>query len=390
MDRRRSGKELDNINALKQLLASPGMYNPDGEWQDLVIDRLRAFLRADYGLFILGDGGPPRFSSAGIRPDEIENRSAFLENNEGNRRMQKLGHTVWTKDAIVAGEWSRYLDSREYLELFQPNRFIDGAGCNSITPHGDFAVLALFSEREGSLSRSEPLLEVLSDLAPDWKAGLTALKLFRASVDLLLAASDAERRSAFLFEPNGTLVALSENAEDLIADIEGRTLLEEARQLARDLGRSPGEYRPSKAARCPELSVCPERWKRTPHGLYRLVGTFMEVPGTWRRRILVSIDPWTRIPLSGEELRSLWGLSAPAIETAELFARGMSDGEIATVRGVLQNSVTRSLEKLRDKLGAPSKREMLKILRGEYRDRLEDRTSYRRHSVPRRRNRRTR
>lgn len=388
MGRRWSEKDRDAMNALKQLLASPGMYNPDGEWQDLVTERLRAFLQADYGLFILGDGGPPRFSTAGIRLDKIENCSAFLEDNEGNRRMRQLGQTVWTKEEIVAGEWSRYWDSREYLELFQPNGFIDGVGCNSLTPQGDFAVLALFSEREGSLSRSEPLVQVLNNLAPDWKAGLTALKLFRASVDLLLSASDAERHSAFLFEPNGTLVALSENAEDLVADIEGRTLLEEARQLARDLGRSPGEYRPSKAVHCPELSVRPERWKRTGHGLYRLVGTFMELPNTWRRRILVSIDPWTRIPLSGEELRRFWGLSAPAIETAGLFARGMSDAEIATARGVLQKSVTRSLDKLRDKLGASSKRDLFKILRGEYRDRLEGRASFRRHRS-RRRKRRT-
>ena len=387
MAKRWSGKELDGINSLKQLLASPGMYNPDGEWQDLVTERIRAFLRADYGLFIHGNGGPPRFATAGIRLDEIENRSAFLEDNEGNRRMRQLGLTVWTKEEIVAGEWPRYWESREYQELFRPNRFIDGAGCNSISSYGDFAILALFSEREGSLSHSEQLLRILNELAPDWKAGLTALKFFRASVDLLLSADDAEGHSAFLFEENGTLVALSENAEDLIADMEGKTLQEEARQLARDLGRSPGGYPLSKAVQSPELSVRPERWMRTQHGLYRLVGTFMEVPGASRRRILVSLDRRTRIPLSGEELRKHFGLSSEAIETAELFAREMSDAEIAAERGVRPKSVASNLGKLRDKLGVASKWELFKFLNGEYRDRLEGRPPYRRPPTRRRRNR---
>lgn len=368
--RRWTSDELQRINVLKGVLISPGSYPSFGEWQDDFTQRMVSLLRIDTGISILVTGaGPPRFATGGIRFEEIQNPSAFLEENEGNRRLRERGLTLWTKEEVVNGEWGRYRDSAEYQELFLPNRFMDGAGFVSATRNGDFGVLALFSQHEEVLSRSESLRQFLNELAPEWRAGLEATSLLRSMVDFIIGSADVAGTTALLFEADGRLIRMSEVAEDMLVRVpEGPELLEHARELARDLARGPGDYHPCKSNACGEIPVRAESWVRPGAVLHRLLASFVELPGSLRRQVLVVIDPWSRIPLTDKELEHDYGIPARVRETALHFAAGLSDAEIARELGLREGSVKKNLDALREWFDVHTRRELLAILNGERRD----------------------
>lgn len=218
----------------------------------------------------------------------------------------------------------------------------------------------------------EPARAALIRVAvPAFRAGLSAWRQLAARRAELAAVLDVLPDAVMVYDASGALVHANPKAAELVSDdgrdVAGRKVREEAQRIAWALGATlrRAKGRPMTAAvRQPVLPALRE--VRSGARMLRLRGTLAPA---WmlgsEAGVLVTAAFETIAPLTDDELRSRFGLSAREVEVARLVATGLSNQELAERLGVSYFTARNHVERLLSKLGVGSRTRVGALLRNE-------------------------
>jgi DNA-binding CsgD family transcriptional regulator len=200
----------------------------------------------------------------------------------------------------------------------------------------------------------------LKAVLPALKAGLAMWRKTAEQKAALPAIVQALSGAAILFDRGGTLLHANDPARALLASDAGARLRGEAQRLAWTVDASA--RRSSAAVGLPTAT----RDLRLDATCYRMRGVVP--PETLRGSagaILVTIERIERAPLSDQELRERFGLTAREVEVTRLVAQGLSNQEIADRLGVSFFTARNHVERLLVKLGVANRARVAVVLSGE-------------------------
>lgn len=199
----------------------------------------------------------------------------------------------------------------------------------------------------------------LKAVLPALKAGLAMWRKTAEQRAALPAIVEALAEPAVVFDRGGTLLHANEPARALLASEAGTRLRGEAQRLAWTVDASA--RRTAATLGLPTAT----RDLRLDATCFRMRGVVP--PETMRGAagaILVTIERIERAPLSDQELRERFGLTAREVEVARLVAHGLANQEIADRLNVSFFTARNHVERLLVKLGVGNRARVAVVLSG--------------------------
>ncbi|HYD54758.1 MAG TPA: LuxR C-terminal-related transcriptional regulator [Gemmatimonadaceae bacterium] len=201
----------------------------------------------------------------------------------------------------------------------------------------------------------------LKAVLPALKAGLASWRRSaeqRAELPMLV---DALADATLVFDRGGTLVHANEAGRSLLAEADGARLKGEAQRLAWTVDGVARRERPVAGSPLPARAAD----LRVGATAYRLRGVLP--PASMRGpagAVLVTIERIERAPLTDDEIRTRFGLTARELEVARLVAQGLSNQEIADRLDVSFFTARNHVERLLVKLGVGNRARVAVVLAG--------------------------
>jgi len=281
-----------------------------------------------------GAGGPPRHQNTAIT-SERRDRTSATGSFVVQRASQSLSSAVSRVD-IAAVE-------------------VDFGGQ---TP----AVLCFTDGQRPWWRPDRERVAALRAVLPALKAGLATWRRTAEQRAELPALLDALAEAALVFDRGGTLLHANEAGRALLGGDAGARLRSEAQQVAWSVDAAARRARHGGGSSQPACT----RDLRLASTTFRLRGVLP--PESMRGpqgAVLVTIERNVRAPLTDDELRARFALTAREVEVARLVAQGLSNQEIADRLGVSFFTARNHVERLLVKLGVGNRARVSVVLSGE-------------------------
>ena len=358
-----SSADLAQLEHCLQTLLSPLAYGAVGDWRTASREAVERLLGADTSAFILPLAGEPFISA---HPDNLSAQLAYEQYYHAcdfvlTRRRLELGLEVYHRDMLYhAGEMDR---DELYQDWCIPYRLHDTLGMGFQIDGGPFpAGIHFYHDQVTAPPFGDRGVELLRLLLPAFKAGVvTCIRHahHRAGLERMLDGLD--EALALLSAEGRLLHANTAMRRGLAGDAEAHRVKEELTRLARAVGEVGRRQGKSGRLVLPRSAT---RDVRTARCRYRLTGTLLgSAPGDYGP-VLVSVRPVRTPALTDDDLRSRLGLTTREIQVAGLLAAGRSNAEIARALSVSAHTARRHTERVRAKLGVPSRAAVAARLHG--------------------------
>jgi DNA-binding CsgD family transcriptional regulator len=348
--------DLSRLETVIRTLLSPLNYAGIDEWAMAVLHDFQPLLGYDQGVFGHSLGGALAVEGNGPRMEVASREYAdyFCQVDPGvTVKRKKLGLEVYHRNDLydpltihreeIFGDWC------------VPHKLFDPIGMSYDFGEGFPPTMHLYHDSEGQHPFAEREMNLLRLTLPAYKAGVLACaRLARRRTELgnlFESCTDA----ICVTDTTGRVIHQNRNLVQLMAtEPEHGRVLDEVRrtvsavsslQTHRDgHGGGPGQAH----------AVTEAGWRRvrTGRATYRLYGvllgesTFAELP-----HVAVVVAPITAGPLSNEQLRERYGLTAREIEVARMLADGKSAAELADALHVSSHTARHHTENVMRKLG---------------------------------------
>ena len=206
-------------------------------------------------------------------------------------------------------------------------------------------------------------------VVPAYRSGVSAWRQLEARRNTIAALVDALPEAVMIYDASGNLVHANPRALELVRNDARRDaaarVQAEAQRIAWTVSATArrASSRSAGGAATRDASV---REVRAGANVFRLRGTFAPA-GTLGAEpsVFVTAAFETVNPLTDDELRAQFGLSAREIEVARLVAAGLSNQEIAEKIGVSFFTARNHVERMLAKLGVGSRARVGPVLRNE-------------------------
>jgi DNA-binding CsgD family transcriptional regulator len=176
----------------------------------------------------------------------------------------------------------------------------------------------------------------------------------------LVRFTEALPEAVFLFDRGGTLLHANEQARALVNTVSGSRVRGEAQQVAWAVDAAARRARTTPTAGdtiIRELTVADERLK------LRGIRPPESIRGA-DAALLVIVERLVSAPLTDDDLRQQFGLTAREVEVTRLVAEGLSNQEIADRLSVSFFTARNHVERLLVKLGVGNRARVAALLNG--------------------------
>ncbi|NIP61104.1 MAG: PAS domain-containing protein [Gemmatimonadetes bacterium] len=346
--------------ALEALLSPLAHESLDG-WRAAVNRSLKRLLGADMVGFDFPVPGEARVYSEEHDPERAKDYHEVIRPLDSRfqafRRFQRLG--VGTREMGWGPHLDEMLESAYYNEYIVPMRCFDTLAAHGRDGRSGIAYALYFHhERETGPKFGERGLGLLRLLYPAFRTGVGTYLRMVGRRERLAALIDGLDRPAALFDREGRILHRNPAFARIAGRTSGRSLMEEAEALARDLVVAREDGSPEQSGG-PESRVVPSR-----RGPLRLRASLLDSSSADGARILiVGDDPTVVLPTEGW-LGKRFDLTPRQAEVALLLARRRTNAEIAEALGISPHTARRHTEKVLLKLGISSRRDVRRVITG--------------------------
>jgi DNA-binding CsgD family transcriptional regulator len=358
-----SSSDLAQLEHCLQVLLSPLAHGAIEEWRTASRKAVERLIGADSSAFILPLSGEPFISAPReLLPAQLAYEQYFHSCDFVlTRRRLELGLEVYHRDMLYQpGE----VDHDElYQDWCIPYRLHDTLGMGFQIDGGPFpAGIHFYHEEAGTKSFGDRGVALLRLLLPAFKAGVvTCIRHARHRAGLERMLDGLAEPMALLGTKGCLLHANIAMGRMLAGDAEARRVEEELKRLAQAVGEIGRQH--GKAGRL-ALPVSGTREVRTASQRYRLTGTLLGSGPGADGPVLVSLRAVQGHGLTNDDLRSRFGLTTREIQVARLLAAGRSNAEITRALSVSAHTARRHTERVRAKLGVPTRTAVAARLHG--------------------------
>ena len=347
-----------------------------GAWWQPAEQRLHQLFPGARALCTVPEGNRLKFVSASVDDDEVsplremsgaEERGYFLNADPAVTRWHHYRRThdieLWTEESNGKLIDDLGFDFRKSIwmneGLFAAKMF-DNSGISTISGGGEM-FLVLGYPRRGVRRFGDADVEVLRLLLPAFRAGHHALTTLGARQTALATTLDGIRDALLVVGADGR--ELHRNSA-LRAMLEGEperdrlaaTMLSAAHDLRALVTRSLVRGVPAPAERTVATAVA-RYTMRASFGVEQAWGA----TGT----VIVSLEREDAPALSSASLVTRFGLTEREAQAAALLARRVSNAELAAALGVSPHTARHHTEKVMQKLGVHSRKELALRVNGE-------------------------
>lgn len=357
-----SEHELRLLTRAAETLLDPFGFGTIDGWREAVIERLKAIVRADVGIFYLfrtptPDQAQPVFSRD-LSADQVADYIRYALFDAGSDRVLAYGLSAINQRQLVGEDWEAYHADRAVNKFYLPNRLLDSVALvlfdrdgrkeASVELHRDDFGTRLFGE-EGS-ARLGLLLPAIRAAVAAVRAAATGphgLESLLGDAGYSVALADARGRITFRSSSLAALIDADPEGSRVAAALEGLASSHAGLFEARGWGCRHRNLLPSlEGARHATATIT------TAAGRYQL--SAVEAPASLnsgRHGFLLRIEPMFDPRLDALKAKDRFRLTTRELQVARLLAAGSTNDAISAALGISTNTARRHTEKVFAKLG---------------------------------------
>ncbi len=353
-----STHDIDLLEKAITVAVSPLDHERIEDWGAAILATWSPLLGADQGFFGHGLDGVITTVGDGARTAEAGRSYAehFWTVDPGVlERRRALGLEVYHRDQIY--DRSTFFKIEIGADWCVPNKLFDAMAV-SIEMGTNFpADLHFYHDSESRRPFGERGIALLRLLLPAFKAGLEAHRRLGAHRAELSAVVDGAKQGYALYDSHGALLHENPALGRLLAGNRERERLRASMHaFAVSFAAVAMRARTRNAPAVADLAPAMFREYQTASGQYRMRASLLAAGLVTRDAcILVALEHPERRPLSNEELRERYMLTAREVEVARLLAEGKRTVEVAEALGVSTHTARHHTERALAKLGVSTR-----------------------------------